>query len=230
MSITGDGSSGTPLKLVNDNASPGANKYYGTDNGGTKGWQAVGANINIGNSDLIATADRHFSGSATHSFYLDSFVNFTVNLDGQGGETTIIGPGQSARFEVANNDIWLNNAGAITGNFHNYGDSITSDVSDFTGSIESTVKLTADSILFKQTAGRYFFFNIPAANDTSLNKPIAYNLATKTLTASWTDGREAGEGEVWHWNQMKHILPDQHSRKAAARIIQYSTHLLFSLL
>ena len=38
-SITGTGSVATPLKLVNDAASPGALKYYGTDNGGVRGWQ-----------------------------------------------------------------------------------------------------------------------------------------------------------------------------------------------
>lgn len=38
MSVTGDGSAGTPVKLVNDEATPGISKYYGTDNGGEKGY------------------------------------------------------------------------------------------------------------------------------------------------------------------------------------------------
>src|SRR5882672_2266225 len=42
-SIVGDGSSGTPLMLDGDTATPGNNFFYGTDGGGTKGWYAVGA-------------------------------------------------------------------------------------------------------------------------------------------------------------------------------------------
>lgn len=38
-SITGDGSIGNPVRLVNDLASPGDNKIYGTDGTGILGWQ-----------------------------------------------------------------------------------------------------------------------------------------------------------------------------------------------
>lgn len=38
-SVQGDGSLGDPVKLVNDQASPGNNKVYGTDSTGVKGWQ-----------------------------------------------------------------------------------------------------------------------------------------------------------------------------------------------
>lgn len=40
-SITGNGTPGTPVQLVNDASAPGANKVYGTDGSGTKGWQAA---------------------------------------------------------------------------------------------------------------------------------------------------------------------------------------------
>lgn len=41
-SITGDGSSGTPLKLSGDSASPGNTMVYGTNGSGVKGWYAAG--------------------------------------------------------------------------------------------------------------------------------------------------------------------------------------------
>lgn len=44
MSITSDSSG---LKLSGDASSPGANKVYGTDSGGTKGWKADSAGSSI---------------------------------------------------------------------------------------------------------------------------------------------------------------------------------------
>lgn len=48
-SITGGGNpcspSYVPLSLLNDNSSPGNNKYYGTSSGGVKGWQSIQAMI-----------------------------------------------------------------------------------------------------------------------------------------------------------------------------------------
>lgn len=37
-SIQGDGSTGSPLQLVGDSATPGNSKYYGTNGSGTRGW------------------------------------------------------------------------------------------------------------------------------------------------------------------------------------------------
>ena len=46
-SLTGGGNPNSPawtaLKLVNDTASPGNNKYYGTNSSGVKGWQSIQA-------------------------------------------------------------------------------------------------------------------------------------------------------------------------------------------
>src|SRR3954470_23249017 len=39
-SVQGDGSSGAPIKLVGDSASPGNSMLYGTNGSGTKGWYA----------------------------------------------------------------------------------------------------------------------------------------------------------------------------------------------
>lgn len=42
-SITGDGSGGSPVQLVNDATSPGNSKYYGTDGSGSKGYYTIPA-------------------------------------------------------------------------------------------------------------------------------------------------------------------------------------------
>lgn len=77
-SISGDGSSGSPLQLVGDSASPGNNMVYGTNGSGVKSWYAAGggsytppvntkgdlfgfttvpARIAIGTNGLVLTAD-----------------------------------------------------------------------------------------------------------------------------------------------------------------------------
>lgn len=53
-SIAGDGSVGTPLRLVGDTATPGANKVYGTDGSGNRGWQTAGGG---GSSPLTTKGD-----------------------------------------------------------------------------------------------------------------------------------------------------------------------------
>ena len=56
-SITGGGNpcnpNYVPLNLVNDTATPGANKYYGTNSSGVRGWQSIQAMLNA-IEDLIA--------------------------------------------------------------------------------------------------------------------------------------------------------------------------------
>ena len=56
-SITGGGNPCNPsyvaLNLVNDTATPGANKYYGTNSSGVRGWQSIQAMLNA-IEDLIA--------------------------------------------------------------------------------------------------------------------------------------------------------------------------------
>jgi len=63
-SVTGDGSVGDPLQLVNDNVAPGNSYYYGTDGAGTKGFfplttgglQVYDAEAGAGSAMVKATA------------------------------------------------------------------------------------------------------------------------------------------------------------------------------
>lgn len=73
-SVTGNGTSGTPAKLVNDAASPGANKVYGTDGGGVKGWftgVSGGGNLDA----TLALAGRLLAN------YTSEWANRTVTWD-----------------------------------------------------------------------------------------------------------------------------------------------------
>lgn len=53
-SVTGDGSSGTPVKLVNDAATPGNSMYYGTNSSGTKGFFALPSSSTVAMSSITA--------------------------------------------------------------------------------------------------------------------------------------------------------------------------------
>lgn len=89
-SITGDGTSGNPLQLVNDAATPGANKVYGTDGSGTKGWQTsasggtdtthgAGYNLGIsrtGNKVTYYSADT-LEGRVGQIYRANSFASTT---------------------------------------------------------------------------------------------------------------------------------------------------------
>lgn len=55
-SITGNGSSGTPLQLVGDSAAPGNNMVYGTNGSGVKSWYAAAAG---GSSPLTTKGDLY---------------------------------------------------------------------------------------------------------------------------------------------------------------------------
>lgn len=96
-SVTGDGTGGTPVKLIGDATSPGNLKYYGTDISGTKGFGDLSALIkNIFNSDGKILGDRHLSMSGTHKFYLDSTFNFEINTGTTGAQITTFRVGNNA--------------------------------------------------------------------------------------------------------------------------------------
>ena len=100
-SVTGDGV-GTPIQLVNDSASPGNSKVYGTDSSGVKGWYAAGGGGGGGTttyfgsgapSTLHNDGDLYFDQSVTpFQGYVQASVptsptfetgtNVTTNLSG----------------------------------------------------------------------------------------------------------------------------------------------------
>lgn len=81
-SITGDGSSGTPLKLVGDSASPGNTMLYGTNGSGNKGWYAQpgGGSLSVtdGTNTVAGTTSLTFAGATVSG----TTPNATVTVSG----------------------------------------------------------------------------------------------------------------------------------------------------
>lgn len=91
LSVTGDGSFGNPVELVNDQLAPGNSKYYGTSPVGVKGFFNASAIIlpsladrNIWIGDLFSTANPHalsgivqMSNTGVVSFNTNSFSSAT---------------------------------------------------------------------------------------------------------------------------------------------------------
>lgn len=77
MSVTGDGSEEDPVKLVNDEESPGNDKYYGTNEAGEKGYHDL--------PDAIVTLDKdyEFCVNAGHedTFVLDIYAFRSYTID-----------------------------------------------------------------------------------------------------------------------------------------------------
>jgi hypothetical protein len=175
MSVTGTGSVATPLKLVGDLASPGANQYYGTDGGGNKGWLANSPILNIYNHDgsllgdrVVDLAGHHLTfssagfnnelqilmanGSSQTNTELFPTVFQSVVTDGTNTETLNIQAGQfafsSAQGAKFNQQI------------------IAPDSISWSATNSSTV-------LWSITHNTARLTNIPHANDTTARKPVA---------------------------------------------------------
>lgn len=77
MTVTGDGSLSNPVKLVNDEESPGNDKYYGTNEAGEKGYHDL--------PDAIVTLDKdyEFCVNAGHedTFVLDIYAFRSYTID-----------------------------------------------------------------------------------------------------------------------------------------------------
>lgn len=85
-SITGDGSTGTPLQLSGDSASPGNTMLYGTNGSGTKGWYAQpgggGGSLTVtdGTNSVTGTTHLQFSGATVSG----TTPNAVVTISGGG--------------------------------------------------------------------------------------------------------------------------------------------------
>lgn len=102
-SITGDGSSGTPLQLSGDSASPGNSKLYGTNGSGTKGWYAqpsgaVGVTITDGTHSITGATQVTFTGATVGG----TTPNATVTV--ASGSAANVTPDTHPATELAPND------------------------------------------------------------------------------------------------------------------------------
>lgn len=89
-SIQGTGLAGSELQLVGDASGPGANKYYGTNGGGTRGWytnasalsfiSGSGTTLN-GNGTIPTPYQYDFGGALTQSTHLSGSDIYDLFLD-----------------------------------------------------------------------------------------------------------------------------------------------------
>jgi hypothetical protein len=88
-SITGDGSGGTPAKLVGDSAAPGASRYYGTNGGGTKGYHAL-PTVDGSETKVQAGTNTSVTGTGTTGspYTINSTMVTGTSLTGNGTSGT----------------------------------------------------------------------------------------------------------------------------------------------
>lgn len=85
-SVTGDGSVGSPLKLVGDTASPTASQYYGTNAGSTRGWYNLpgggGGSLTItdGTNTVTGTTQITVTGGVVGGTTPNATLNMTTGL------------------------------------------------------------------------------------------------------------------------------------------------------
>lgn len=82
-SLTGGGdlSADRTINLVNDTASPGNSKYYGTDSGGTRGWHDIGNGARAWVHFTVSGGTPTIQGQANvGSVVRNSTGNFTINF------------------------------------------------------------------------------------------------------------------------------------------------------
>jgi len=85
-SVTGDGTLGSELELVNDAASPGNNKIYSTDSSGNKGWNPLGRvnsyfNFTVSASTASITVDIDTAGNYELASFSGAITSATYTIN-----------------------------------------------------------------------------------------------------------------------------------------------------
>jgi microcystin-dependent protein len=173
-SLTGGGdlSANRTLNLVNDTASPGNNKVYGTDSGGTRGWKDDPA----GGSAAPVGAVMAYAGSAAPSLWLlcygqavsratyaDLFTALSTTYGAGDGSTTFNLPDLRGRVPAGQDDMGGVSANRLTG----VSGSVNGDTLGATGGEEAHVLAT----------GEVPTHNLAAAGSGGSNKVTGYNSA-----------------------------------------------------
>lgn len=209
-SVTGDGTGGTPVKLVGDAATPGNLKYYGTNSSGTKGFADLSALIlNLGNADLTATANRKFSGAGhtlTFTNVADPAFNMTGASVGNAGifrlrdslKDIVLEIGQtSSGASGSKQGFQLRSFGLTSGSQFN---SIIMDSGRFYltadwpgGGYIGFGPSTTPGLNFSADGGLYTFVGVPSTTDTT-KKALVYDPVFNTLSYMDLWSRAAGGG------------------------------------
>jgi hypothetical protein len=117
-SITGNGASGTPLKFVNDAASPGNSKYYGTDGSGTKGYNTLDKTaVGLGNVDNTSDVNKPVSTAQATAIALKiaNFLNVTFLGYGSHAARPTTGPG--LYYDTDSSSLFFVNTGVYNNLF-----------------------------------------------------------------------------------------------------------------
>ncbi len=124
------------LQLVGDALTPGADKYYGTNSSGTKGFFDVAS----GSGDLTATADK-YADLLNNSQYMNcSFDNFT--------DETLVNTGTTTMTYNSGNNQYAFTTGQVLESADLYDSSLSTTIEECMVSVEytgpGTIQVTAD--------------------------------------------------------------------------------------
>ena len=175
--------SGT-VTLVNDSASPGNSKYYGTNSGGTLGYYSIPANgvTSVALADGSSTPIYSISGSP-----VTSTGTLTFTLDTQSANTVFAGPNSGSAAQptfrsLVSADI-PNNAANTTGTSTNITATSNSTLTTLSALSLPTSQLSGDISLTSQVSGI-----LPIANGGT-NASSVTTSPTSTAFAGWDSNK-----------------------------------------
>lgn len=204
-SVTGDGTGGTPVKLVNDAATPGNLKYYGTNSSGTKGYGDLSALIkNIGNSDLTLSSNRALDAVGQKLSFLN-MSDFLVSVS-TGHQLYVTDSSQRTQISIG--------PGCCFGTYMQRGSDIVSS-DPFTGQVFGTIGLDSGQaywsdqfgneivyagpttgtpgITMAPLGGNLTIYSLPSTTDTT-KKSLVYDPVSQTVSYMDLWSRAAGGG------------------------------------